>query len=184
MSEPKIRHLPTEVQLALEVMPCQAMRRTHEPGAQPHACAYFAEWGSYHSYDYAALDPPNEPTIKPGDPFIYVGKTALVPEILSGCRKAPIMSVGINPNLPGYWRASRNAVNPLFDDFLQYAHYFRYRSVAKLQILRDSYEELLGDRNDSPNDPTPLTPLGTEIPVEFAELRMYLAYQSVLDGLS
>jgi cytosine/adenosine deaminase-related metal-dependent hydrolase len=182
MSEPRIRSLPTEVQLALEVMPCQAMRRVYEPGVTPHPCAYFGEWGFYHTYDYPAEGPPATPGIE--QPAIYRGKAALVPEILSGCRKAPLMAVGINPNLPGFWPNTRNAVNPLFEDFLQYAHYFRYRSIAKLQIPRDTYDELRGDREDSPTDREPLTEEGETIPVEPAPLTMYRAYQSLLDGLA
>lgn len=178
----KVLNLPTEVQLALEVMPCQAMRRVYESAATPHPCAYFGEWGSYHSFDYASAGPPDQPGIV--QDVVYAGKTALVPEILSGCRKAPIMSVGINPNLPGYWPFSRNAVNPLFEDFLQYAHYFRYRSIAKLQIPKAAYDELRDGREDLPTSAEPLTERGQAIPVELAPLTMYKAYQSLLDGLA
>lgn len=182
MADFKILNLPTEVQLALEVMPCQANRRIYEPTETPHPCAYFAEWGVYHSFDYASAGPPPEKGIE--QRVVYASKTFLVPEILSGCRKAPIMSVGINPNLPGYWSKTHNAVNPLFDDFLQYAHYFRYRSVAKLQIPREKYEALLDGREDSSSDPEGLTEFGSEIPVELAPLTMYESYQSLLDGLA
>jgi cytosine/adenosine deaminase-related metal-dependent hydrolase len=181
MAELKVLNLPTEVQLALEVMPCQANRRIYEPAETPHPCAYFADWGVYHSFDYASAGPPPEKGIQ--QPSRYMGKTYLLPEILSGCRKAPIMCVGINPNLPGYWPKTHNAVNPLFNDYLQYAHYFRYRSVSKLQIPRENYDEMLGGRQDTPNDPQNLTTLGAEIPVEQAALTMYKAYQSLLDGL-
>src|SRR6516164_5777387 len=91
--------IPTEVELALEVMPCQADRRAYAPAASPHPCTYFAQWGVYHSFDYATAGPPPGADIR--QPSTYCGKTALVPEILSGCRKAPMMAVGINPNLPG-----------------------------------------------------------------------------------
>lgn len=178
----KVLNLPTEVQLALEVMPCQAMRRVYEPAGTPHPCAYFGEWGSYHSFDYASAGPPEGPGIM--QDVVYAGKTALVPEILSGCRKAPIMSVGINPNLPGYWPFTRNAVNPLFEDFLQYAHYFRYRSIAKLQIPKAAYDEMRDGREDLPTSGEPLTKRGEAIPVELAPLTMYKAYQSLLDGLA
>ncbi len=178
----KVLNLPTEVQLALEVMPCQAMRRVYESAGTPHPCAYFGEWGSYHSFDYASAGPPEGPGIV--QDVVYAGKTALVPEILSGCRKAPIMSVGINPNLPGYWPFTRNAVNPLFEDFLQYAHYFRYRRIAKLQIPKAAYDELRDGREDLPTSGEPLTKRGEAIPVELAPLTMYKAYQSLLDGLA
>jgi hypothetical protein len=182
VTDPKILNLPTEVQLAWEVMPCQAMRQVYEPGVRSHPCAYFGEWGRYHSYDYATAGPPDHAGIVA--PVVYAGKTALVPEILSGCRKAPIMAVGINPNLPGYWPRSRNALNPLFEDFLQYAHYFRYRSVAKLQIPDAAYEELREGREDSPATTEPLVQPGTPLPAELAPMRMYTSYQRLLEGLA
>jgi hypothetical protein len=72
-------------------------------------------WGSYHSYDYAADGPPPRPGIVHDS--VDLGRGPLVPEVLSGCRKAPILAVGINPNLPGWWRWTRSSVNPLFDDY-------------------------------------------------------------------
>ena len=47
-----VQTLPVEVELALEVMPCQAMRRTYDGAESPHPCAHFAEWGRFHSFDY------------------------------------------------------------------------------------------------------------------------------------
>lgn len=181
MAAPKVLNLPTEVQLVFDVMPCQALRRTYEPGGTPHPCAYFGEWGSYHSMDYADAGPPTAPGIT--QPMVYAGKASVLPEILAGCRKAPILAVGINPNLPGWWPKTRNAVNPLFEDYLQYAHYFRYRSISKLQIPRERYDVLRGVREDAPFDPSPLTAEGAPVATELAPLTMYKAYQSLLDGL-
>ncbi|HEX8367387.1 MAG TPA: amidohydrolase family protein [Pyrinomonadaceae bacterium] len=181
MSDIKAFHLPTEVQLAFEVMPCQANRRVYEPAEKPHPCTYFAEWGVYHSFDYGAAGPKPLPEL---DQVNYVGKTYLLPEILSGCRKAPIMCVGINPNLPGFWEKTHSALNPVFDDFLQYAFYFRKRSTAKLQIPRETYDELLGEREDSYKIPDSLVDFGTKVPVEQSHLLMYKSYQELLEGLA
>jgi len=163
-------------------MPCQADRRVYEPADHPHPCTYFAAWGVYHSYGYDFAGAPSTPSIQ--QHAVYRGKTALVPEILSGCRKAPLMAVGINPNLPGWWPVSHNAVNPLFENFLQYAHYFRYRNTRKLQIPQAAYRRLLGRRKDSPKIKTPLTRLGASIPTEPQPLAMYEAYQGLLDDLA
>jgi hypothetical protein len=182
MGESQVSLLPTEVELAIEVMPCQAERRVYEPAESPHPCTYFAEWGVYHSYSYAASGPPPRPGIS--QPAVYRGKTSLVPEILSGCRKAPIMAVGINPNLPGWWPATHNALNPVFDDLLQYAHYFRYRAVQKLAIPETQYKKLLGKRADSPEVKTSLTKVGSPIPTQPVAMSMYQAYQGLLDGLA
>lgn len=182
MSTEQTSLLPTEVELALEVMPCQADRRVYEPADHPHPCTYFAQWGVYHSYGYEAAGPPHTPGIQ--QTAVYRGKTALVPEILSGCRKAPLMAVGINPNLPGYWPATHNSVNPDFENFLQYVHYFRYRSIQKLEIPQASYKKLLGNREDGPQVTTPLTNIGAEIPTQLIAMSMYEAYQGLLDDMA
>ena len=104
--------------------------------------------------------------------------------MLSGCRKAPIMSVGINPNLPGFWAGKYNSILPVFDDVLQYAHHYRYRAIGKLQIEEAAYEKLLAGRQDDPITGPALADEGTPLTVELADQKMYLAYQSLLDGLA
>jgi hypothetical protein len=179
--------LPAEVELAYEVMSCQALRVAQEPGRTPHPCSYFRRWGTYHSYDYAIDGPPAEPGIT----FTtrYVGRAPLVPELLSGCRKAPIMALGINPNLPGWWPAHRGALNPLFDDYRQYAHYFRYRTREKLELTAADYERYGGGPQD-----TPFSDFELDVPadangdrvveVRLAAQKMYDGYQDLLDGLA
>jgi len=179
--------LPTEVELAYEVMPCQAMRVAEEPGPTAHPCAYFRKWGTYHSYGYESEQPP----VTPGLIQLtqYLGRGPLAPEMLSGCRKAPIMTVGINPNLPGWWRATINSINPLFDTVEQYAHYFRYREAAKLDIPLKQYQQYLGGQTDGPFSGVELSvPVDTKgfktIPVELQPVQMYLNYQSLLADLA
>jgi cytosine/adenosine deaminase-related metal-dependent hydrolase len=188
--------LPTEVELVYEVMPCNAMRTVQEPVAQPHPCSYFRKWGTYHSYDYSEDGPPPQPGVVQDS--VYVGRAALVPEMLSGCRKAPIMSVGINPNLPGWWQSRHGSLNPLLDDYKQFAHYFRYRAVSKLELPEDDYQQFGGGSHDRP-----LLRVGNQvvaskfelnvardaegrrpIPVQLAPQSMYEAYQSLLDSLA
>ncbi len=174
--------LPLEVELALELMPCLAMRKTYDSAAAEHPCGYFGEWGHYHSYDYGSDGPPAQPTI--ALPAAYAGKRHVVPEMLSGCRKAPILCVGINPNLPGWTANTRNAIHPYFDDVLQYAHYFRYRTRDKLRIPEALYEKLLGSAEDGPDATRPLTAEGEQIDVELSPVLMYRQYQRLLDDLA
>jgi hypothetical protein len=179
--------LPTEVELAYEVMPCNAMRTAQEPITAPHPCGYFRKWGAYHSYDYATAGPPPEPGIV--HQTVYVGRAPLVPELVSGCRKAPILAVGINPNLPGWWANRRNSLNPLFDEVKQYAHYFRYRAIAKLEVPRNDYEAMGGGPGDTPFSEFELNVPADgggrrTIPVRLQPQAMYEAYQSILDGLA
>ena len=105
--------LPIEVELVFELMPCYAQRTTYGPGnPAKHPRGYFRKWGTYHGYDYETAGPPPQPGAKPNPKYEYLGRGRLVPEMLSGCRKAPIMAVGINPNLPGWWPATRSSVRP------------------------------------------------------------------------
>ncbi|MBY5340433.1 hypothetical protein E0H35_30540 [Rhizobium leguminosarum bv. viciae] len=182
MDKDKIKTLPVEVELALDVMPCQAMRRGYDGAPKPHACAHFAEWGVLHSYDYDKAGPPPGPGIV--QPSTYAGKRPVIPEILSGCRKAPILAVGINPNLPGWQERDRNAIHPYFDDYLQYAHYFRWRARDKMRIPKEKYTELLSGRPDDPAIGEPLIEKGSEIEVERMPVKMYEQYQTLLDGLA
>ena len=180
-------HIPTEVELVYELMPCNAMRVAQSPVESKHPCSYFREWGTYHSYDYEFPGAPDNRTIVQKSQ--YLGRAPLVPEMLSGCRKTPILAVGINPNLPGWWTPTRNSVNPLFDEYKQYAHYFRYRETAKLQLPIAEYTQFGGGPTADPfNGPELNVPLDADerrtIAVELANQKMYLAYQSILDDFA
>jgi cytosine/adenosine deaminase-related metal-dependent hydrolase len=177
-----VSRLPIEVELVFDVMPCLAMRRSYDSAETAHPCGYFAEWGFYHTYDYASAGPPGSPTID--QPVVYGGKRPVAPELLSGCRKAPILCVGINPNLPGWTSRTRNAIHPHFDDALQYAHYFRYRTRDKREIPDAAYDALLGAGTDAPQSAKPLTGPGQPVAAEASRVLMYQQYQSLLDRLA
>ena len=112
-----------------------------------------------------------------------------MPEVLSGCRKAPILAVGINPNLPGWWAATRRALNPVFDDYRQYAHYFRFRATTKLELDAADYAAYGGGPED-----TPFSTFELDVPEDGQGERpispvqqpqkMYVAYQGLLDSLA
>jgi hypothetical protein len=180
--------LPTEVELIYEVMPCNAMRTSQEPSGTQHACTYFRKWGSYHSYDYDESGPPPTPGIE--QPSDYVGLAKLTPEVLSGCRKSPIFVVGINPNLTGFSKTRKNSVYPLFDEYKQYAHYFRYRSADKLEIPKDKFEEFGGINDEVP--PELITDLNVpennngkrKIPLQLQPVTYYHELQKLLDDLA
>jgi hypothetical protein len=180
-------HIPVEVELIYEVMPCNALRCSQDPVNEPHPCSYFRQWGTYNSYDYIKDGAPVNREIQ--QPSEYKGKSYLLPEVLSGCRKAPILCLGINPNLAGFWEAKRNSIYPLFDDFQQYAHYFRYRNTAKLALPEKKYVEYGGGKEDTPFSnkdlKVPANSKGIrQIPTELQNQEMYLAYQNLLDSLA
>src|SRR6202171_3916695 len=127
---------PLEVELVFQVREC-------------HTCDFFfpkdksqLPYGPYPSYDFDSNTPK---TASPkGNPiaFPWVQGTTSPPsfpdpEVMDGCRKAPIMTIGINPNLtafaPGQTGAAwcypsfSNAAGSNFSE--KYAYYYRYRSV-------------------------------------------------------
>jgi hypothetical protein len=67
------------------------------------------------------------------------------PEVADGCRKAPIMTIGINPNLTAFLPSQRGAAwaYPSFangggtDAWTKYAWYYRYRSVYQERFSLD-----------------------------------------------
>jgi hypothetical protein len=182
-----VSRLPIEVELIYELMPCNAERVANEPIGPPHPCSYFRKWGTYHSYDYTLDGPPPAPGVI--QEATYVGRAPLVPEALSGCRKSPIMAVGINPNLPAWYQRHRRTVFPLFDDYRQYAHYFRYRSIDKVELAADDYRAYGGDDKDTPFTTNALNvPLDADgrrsIRLQPAPQSMYEAYQGLLDDLA
>ena len=103
-----------------------------DPSAQPY--------GPYPSYDFDG----NFPNLVSGSPpeAPWVQATTQAPcfpnaEILAGCRKAPIMTIGINPNLTAFAPGQMGAAwcYPSFsatgngDASAKYAWYSRHRSI-------------------------------------------------------
>ena len=106
------------------------------------------------------------------------------------------MSVGINPNLTGWFSSSYNAIYPWFDDYKQFAHYFRYRRTQKLDIPKNKFTQYQGSNEGPLTDSTPRKPNthGLEIPhpasemppipAEPLDVKMYQNYESLLADLA
>lgn len=127
---------PLEVELVFQVRECHTCDFffPKAPAAQPY--------GPYPSYDFDSNTPK---TANPkGNPiaFPWVKGTTSPPsfpdpEVMDGCRKAPIMTIGINPNLTAFAPGQTGAAwcypdftsNKGTDAFTKYAYYYRYRSV-------------------------------------------------------
>ena len=177
--------VPTEIELLYQLKPCADEHSAVTEGKPPLPCAYFRKWGVWHSFDYEAGVSMEEHDIQLKSD--YLGRRPLVAEALSGCRKAPIMAVGINPNLPGW--SKPNSVNPLFSEVQEYAHYFRYRSTAKLDIPMADYQSFGGDAHDPPLStsdlivPDDATGRKT-IPLELQAVAMYQGYERLLADMA
>jgi hypothetical protein len=99
-------------------------------------------YGPYPSYDFDSNTPPevtsnNGQTIHPWLQGRTQAPSFPNPEVMDGCRKAPIMTIGINPNLTAFapGRTGASWCYPNFssdggtDLYTKYAYYYRYRSV-------------------------------------------------------
>lgn len=138
-------NISLEVQLAWEVMTCRAMRSTYDD--KEHPCHWFnSHYGPYPAYDLIG-DLPHPSATGEKEPSgieaLCVGERYQVPELMSGCRKAPIMTIGINPNLTAYYPSVDGATwcYPYFDNIGQYAYYFRHRAVCQERFSVDFIRE-------------------------------------------
>jgi hypothetical protein len=127
---------PLEIELAFNVRPCGT-------------CSFFwpdnsatQPYGPYAAYDFNTNFPVEKTAPGNADSFVWIQGTTRPPtfpdaEIMDGCRKAPIMTIGINPNLTAFGPGTTGAswCYPSFssangtDSWSKYAYYYRYRSV-------------------------------------------------------
>lgn len=77
-----------------------------------------------------------EDLVKPGVLGRLCGSGQIDPGVLHGCRKAPIMTIGINPNMTSYFSSFKGAqwAYPNFSRDSQYAYYYRYHNVYQESI--------------------------------------------------
>jgi hypothetical protein len=128
---------PTEIDLVFNVRPCGTCTFFWPPNSadQPY--------GPYPAYDFDEntpaehAPPPQSPTS-----FAWLKGTTRPPafpnpEVIDGCRKAPIMTIGINPNLTAFapgplgasWCYPNFSSDGGTDEWTKFAYYYRYRSV-------------------------------------------------------
>lgn len=135
---------PIEVKLAYEVRSCGK-------------CNFFwpenkadATYGPYTSFDFDVNQPyPAKPEKGEYEYPWILGRTNAPSfpngEIIDGCRKAPIMTIGINPNLTAFSPGQNGAPwsYPSFssdngtNEWTKYAWYYRYRSVYQEKLSMD-----------------------------------------------
>jgi len=186
--------LPVEVQLVWGTMTCRAMRDYYE--GENHPCKWFSRYGPFPAYDWIK----DFPYVKKGRilEVVYAGKRYQVPELLSGCRKAPIMSIGINPNLKAFRKYSMKIKNPdksktitertkisfqeyglrriypYFDDIKQYAHHFRKRTIYKHMITKKVFF-------NSQENQEFVYEIGKRLTIKQETVRMYTSYKGILE---
>jgi hypothetical protein len=127
---------PLEVQLVFDVRPCGTCSFfwPQNPAQQPY--------GPYPAYDFDSNTPAESAPNDTPKSYQWLSGTTRPPsfpdaEIMDGCRKAPIMTIGINPNLTAFLpgQAGASWCYPSFssdngtDSWTKYAYYYRYRSL-------------------------------------------------------
>lgn len=145
---------PTEIDLVFNVRPCGTCGFFWPPNPEHQP------YGPYPAYDFDSNTPAeNAPPADGRIPFAWLTGTTRPPsfpdpEVLDGCRKAPIMTIGINPNLTAFalGRAGAPWCYPSFssddgtDAWTKYAYYYRYRSVYQESFdLKFAEQYLLPD---------------------------------------
>jgi len=133
---PKPSQDPLEVALVFNVRPCGTCRFfwPEDPAQQPY--------GLYSGYDFDSNTPAENKGGAKDKSFVWLEGTTREPgfpdaEVMDGCRKAPIMTIGINPNLTAFAPGPTGTswCYPLFssangtDSWTKYAYYYRYRSI-------------------------------------------------------
>ncbi len=141
---------PLEVELVFNVRPCGTCNFfwPDNPSDQPY--------GPYSIYDFRTNFPAgNEPKGSPESyPWMKVTTSQQgFPngEVMDGCRKAPIMTIGINPNMTAFrpGRTGTSWTYPSFTDdngtsgAAKYAYYYRYRNVYQEEFNFDDIQKYL-----------------------------------------
>jgi nucleoside phosphorylase len=134
---------PLEVKLAFQVRSCGTCEFFWPPKKRDQP------YGPYTAFDFDQ-NVPYTATPSPGPSFPWMtGRTRPAsfpnPEVIDGCRKAPIMTIGINPNLTAFLPSQSGAswCYPNFssdnetDAWAKYAWYYRYRTVYQERLTLD-----------------------------------------------
>jgi len=147
---PKPSTDPLEIELVYNIRPCGTCNFfwPEDAAAQPY--------GPYPSYDFDSNYPKERAREKNATSFVWIEGTTRPPsfpdgEVMDGCRKAPIMTIGINPNLTAFGpgRTGASWCYPSFssaggtDSWTKYAYYYRYRSIYQEHFALKFSEEFL-----------------------------------------
>ena len=147
--KPSGRDDPLEISLVYDVTACGT-------------CDFFwpgkaskQPYGPYPTFDFAT-DYPDGQEAKGREAYAWVPIRTEAPgfpngEIMDGCRKAPIMTIGINPNLTAFspgrtgaaWAYPGFTSDDDSDLFTKYAYYYRYRSVYQERFDLPAIEKYL-----------------------------------------
>jgi hypothetical protein len=138
---------PLEIDLVYNLRPCGTCDFfwPENQSTQPY--------GPYPTYDFDQNFPKENAPAPGASSFVWIDGSTQPPcfpepEVMDGCRKAPIMTIGINPNLTAFGPGTTGAswCYPSFsssagtDAYAKYAYYYRYRSVYQEHFALNFFE--------------------------------------------
>lgn len=140
---------PLEVALVHDVKSCRI-------------CKWFwmgtPPYGPYPAFDWLTDFPPEavrsetQPSgYTPAQPWLsaaLTGSTIPDPGVMHGCRKAPIMTVGINPNMTAWFPYTSSApwIYPAFSKDARYAYYYRHFTLYQESLSPDFVRSALSSK--------------------------------------
>ncbi len=129
-----------EVTLVDDVRGCRSCRWfwADIPPYGPHL-----SWEWDEAYPEAMKETGVQSTRRSREPFLQanaVDPAQIDPAVMHGCRKAPIMTIGINPNMTSYFPSETASewAYPHFSEASQYAYYYRYQTLYQESFDREA----------------------------------------------
>jgi hypothetical protein len=141
---------PIEVALVFNVRPCGTCDFfwPGNPADQPY--------GPFPMFDFQSNTPEGNSPKQESTAYPWMKISTREPsfpngEVMDGCRKAPIMTLGINPNLTAFspgtmgtaWAYPAFTSDSGTDAWAKYAYYYRYRSVYQERFSLDVIKDYL-----------------------------------------
>lgn len=129
---------PLEVKLVKEVRTCRTCK-WFWGGVPPYGNFPVFDWNEDFPEEIRSQKQTTETITKPALKGKACGQGQVDPGIMHGCRKAPIMTVGINPNMTSYFPSSSGArwSYPNFSNEARYAYYYRHHNVYQESLATD-----------------------------------------------
>ncbi len=121
---------PLEVKLVSNVRECRTCK-WFWGGIPPYGDFPVFDWNEDFPEEVRNQEQTTDDVTKPALKGKACGHGQVDPGIMHGCRKAPIMTIGINPNMTSYFSSSTGAqwCFPNFSKDKRYAYYYRHHNV-------------------------------------------------------
>lgn len=148
---------PLEVSLVHDVKNCRTCQ-WFWGGVPPYGPYTGFDWTEDYPEQAIHEGPQSADAIEP-TPWlkgVLKGSRLVDPGVMHGCRKAPIMTIGINPNMTAYFASTSGArwAYPWFEVDNRYAYYYRHFTIYQESVSLDYVRQHLdgGKRLDAEAD--------------------------------